>query len=358
MMNSFIQQEINKRTRWVYFSNYRWIAHVAYWTWVLVIGTLTRVAVPITPGVLLNHFVMSNIFIFIFYYLYCLFLIPYFFKRNKNLQFWILLTVSFLVLTISNVYFDKRYLRLSEYAGEGMDMGFWKNYLRIVSGYVFNFLFFTMLLFFMEKNEENSLFSELEEEKKEIELVKLDLLKTNISPDFILRSLKQLKKTAADEQPYTPQSIITFSELLRYRLYRGKQTQTPLQEEIAALQTFIEFITFNSQNNNLIAELEISGDVKDKFVVPLVLVNILEIFCKVIPENPAQLSLKLLIKEDLLMMTIIYDKKAEGQLFADLEQYGTDYSLLYGEMIDFTFDNCEDETCRIEMKMKLLSGKA
>lgn len=354
-MSTFIQQEINKRTRWVYFSNYRWMAHLAYWTWVLIIGTLMRVTVPITPEVILNHFILANANIFLFYYLYCLFLIPYFFKRNKNLQFWVLLSISFLVLTVSNVYFERHYLHVADYPGENMNMGFWESYRNTVSSYVFNFLFFTMLLFFMEKNEENSLGLEMDLEKKEIELVKLDLLKTNISPDFIMRSLKQLKKTAIDEEPYTPQSIITFSELLRYRLYRGKQRQTPLQEEIAALQTFIEFITFNSQNNNLIADLEIIGETKDKFVVPLVLVNILEIFCKVVPEHMAQLSLKLLIKEDLLMMTIVYDKKAEGQLLADLDQYGTDYSLLYGEMIDFTFDNCEDDTCRIEMKLKLLS---
>jgi len=340
----------------VYFSNYRWLAHVAYWTWVLVFGTFLQLKETITPNVLLNHFVLANLNIFIFYYFYCLFLIPYLFKRNKHVLFWLLLFISFFALTVNDVYFNLRFIHYSTDSWIDPKNTFWHNYRKIVFGYVYEFLIFTMLLFFMEKNEENSLVLELEEEKKEIEIVKLDLLKTNISPDFLMRSLKQLKKAAAAQEPYTPASIITFSELLRYRLYRGKQQQTPLHEEIEALKTFINFIGFDQQNNNLTVKLEISGDDEGKSVAPLALINILEPFCKVIPEYPASLNLQLFIEADLLSLSIFYDKKAKGQLLADLDQYGNDYTLLFGDTVHFNFENCMDDTCKIEMRLPLLSA--
>lgn len=356
-MSTFIQQEINKRTRWVYFSNYRWVAHLVYWLTVLYIGTFLTAKEPITAAMILNNFFLANINIAIFYYTYCLFLIPYFLKRNKYGLFWGLLVLSFFVLTLASYYFSLHIVHYSKGNGIDRKLGFWANYFHVASGYIYNFLFFAMLLFFMEKNEENSLVIEMEEEKKEIELVKLDLLKTNISPDFLIRSLKQLKKAAAEQAPYTPESIITFSELLRYRLYRGKQLQTPLKDEIAALNTFIDFIGFDHQNNNLSVKLEILGELPEgKSVAPLALINILEPFCKVIPQHPAALHLQLLIKADLLKLTIIYDQEAKDQLLLDLEQYGKDYSLLYASAIHFSFENCkDDDTCKIEMAIPILS---
>lgn len=213
-MSTFVQQEINKRNRWVYFSRYRWLAHVAYWAWVLIVGTFMEVKVPVTPSIVLNHFILANLHIAVFFYLYCLILIPYFFKRNKNLIFWLLVLASFLLIPVSDVYFSKNFVHYT-----GVDMtdrpkGFIGNYVMVLLGYLINFLIFSMLLFFMEKNEENNLLLEVEQEKKEIEQVKLDLLKTNISPDFMMRSLNQLKRSALVPEPYTPQSIIKFSELL------------------------------------------------------------------------------------------------------------------------------------------------
>jgi two-component system LytT family sensor kinase len=353
-MSTFVQQQINNRNRWVYFTKYRWTAHVVYWTWVLVAGTLMMVTVPITPAVILNHFVLSNINIAIFYYLYCLFLIPYFFKRNKNLQFWVILTISFVALTAFDVYFNQHYVHLSNGEGLQSKTGFWTNYLRVVFGYVFNFLLFTMMLFFMEKNEENSLILEMEKEKKDIELVKLDLLKTNISPDFLLRSLNQLKRAAISGEEDTPESIITLSELIRYRLYRGKQLETPLAEEIEALQSFIKFIGYDHANNNTCVKLGITGSPEGKFVAALALINIIEPFCKVIPLAPTVLRLHLLIEQNLLELKMDYNKTASGQLLEDLNNYGHNYKLLYGKSVNFNFENCAGDTCKINLTLPLL----
>lgn len=355
-MSTFVQQEINNRNRWVYFTKRRWIAHALYWAWVLFVGTIARSEQSITPSVIFVNFFLVNLHIAVFFYLYCLYLIPYFFKRDKNIQFWLLLMLFFFLLPVSDTFFNLTYLNNSMPVEERLPADFWSAYLNTTYLYLGNFMLFSMMLFFMEKNEENDLVMELELEKKEIELVKLDLLKTNISPDFMMRSLSQLKRSATVPEPYTPESIITFSELLRYRLYRGKQLQSPLIEEIEALETFINFINYDQLHNNLRADLQMSGDPAGKEVAALALINVLEPFCKIIPDKPATLNLSIQILTDTLLVTIIYDKTATALLVSDLQQYGTDYINLYGSAILFNFENCADATCRIEMTLPLLSN--
>lgn len=353
-MSTLVQQEINKRNRWVYFSKYRWLAHVAYWAWVLIMGTYMTVKVPVTPSIVLNHFVLSNLHIAIFFYLYCLVLIPYFFKRNKNLVFWLLALLSFFLIPVSDVFFNKNFVHLTGEDKASAPQGFMGHYLEALFGYLINFLLFSMLLFFMEKNEENDLQLEMEQEKKEIEQVKLDLLKTNISPDFMMRSLNQLKRSALIPEPYTPESIIKFSELLRYRLYRGKQLQTPLTEELQALQDLISFIGYDKASNQLTVEMQVQGAAELKYIAALALVNVMEPFCKLIPEHSASLKLNLLINEDNLQLEILYDQQASESLFSDLQQYGADYTELYGSAIQFNFENCPGGSCKIEMILPLL----
>lgn len=352
-MSTFVKQEINKRNRWVYFTKRRWIAHVVYWVWVLLIGTVFRISEPITVSVIYNQFLLANLFIAAFFYIYCLFLIPYFFKRNKNVQFWLWLTFLLLTMPIPSYLFNHHFV---EWTGEHTpDRGPLSNYLDQVYSYLANFMIFSIMLFFMEKNEENDLLMEVEQEKKEIEQVKLDLLKTNISPDFMMRSLKQLKRAAIVPETCTPDAIITFSELLRYRLYRGKQLQTPLSEEIGALKTFVSFVGYDNAHNNLLISLQIDGDLEGKNIAALALINIMEPFCKVIPESLTALQLDIRILQTKLEVQILYNKKATPMLMADLNQYGVDYINLYGDAVLFNFENCADDTCKIDVTLPLLA---
>lgn len=350
-MSNIVELEINKKNRWVYFTKNRWIAHVVYWAWVLVVGTLMMVDAPITPTILWNHFVLDNFIIACFFYLYCLYLIPYFFKRGKNMQFWLLVALFFFTLPAIDVYYHKFFVNLAkQYRHDG---SFFQIYGTNLGSFLINFMIFSMMLFFMEKNEEGHTIIELEEEKQEIEQVKLDMLKTNISPDFLMRSLAQLKQAANAADNGTPESILTFSDLLRYRLYTNKRQHTTLQEELDALGSFIHFIDLNYERNNLKINLHIQGTIGKKEIAPLSLINILEPFCKVISNQPVVLNMILLIEEDDLVLEMDYGLRANEILLEDLKQYGENYHQLYGSCVKFNFENCEDNRCLINLTMPL-----
>lgn len=349
-MSNFVQLEIDERNKWVYFNKYRWVAHVIYWIVVLLVGTFMPAKGPVTFSLIFNHFFLANVMIASFFYLYCLVLIPYFFKRNKYLQFWLLVIFGFLIITAVDVFFGRAFVHLKDPVTAEKDPGFFAGYIENLYGFLYNFLFFAIMLFFMEKNEENSTLMELEKEKKEIEQVKLDFLKTNISPDFILRSLHQLKESAKIPEESTPEAILTFSDLLRYRLYRGRQTQTPLKEELSAFSSFIHFISFDQQ---LKVVFNVQGDAENKKLAPLALINLLEPFCKVSNPEPVILEIMLLIEADELLMEMNYAENATPQLISDIEAYKENYVQLYGDSVKFEFDSTQNRAFGIRLSLPL-----
>lgn len=356
-MADIVQIEINRKNRWVYFSKYRWIAHVIYWTWVLVVGTLMSVQGPITPAVILNHFLLDNLLIAVFYYTYCLYLIPYFFKRNKVALFWMLTVLSYLAIAALDVPYHDYCVKLSAHVPY-LEPGntFLERYFMNLGNYLLNFVVFSMMLFFMEKNEENHTLIEMEKEKKEIEQVKLDLLKTNISPDFLMRSLGQLKGSAQDQDSSTPEAILTFSDLLRYRLYTRKKQLAPLSDELDALNSLVHFIELYQEKNNLVIQLDFQGKAGSKLIAPLSLINILEPFCKAHSNQPVVLQMILLIDEEELNVEMDYSLRASEILLKDLEEYGNGYCQLYGSSVKFKFENCQDDRCIISLTLPLANA--
>ncbi|MHA4895659.1 histidine kinase [Pedobacter sp. PWIIR3] len=351
-MSNIVELEINKKNRWVYFTKYRWVAHVGYWIWVLCVGTLFRLEVKITPSVLFNHFILDNLLIATFFYIYCLYIIPYYFKRNKNLQFWIIVFAAYLFIPAVDVYFNKYFVHLS--TNQHANLSFMAAYTSNLANYLLNFMIFSMMLFFMEKNEESHTNVEMEKEKQEIEQVKLDMLKTNISPDFLMRSLSQLKIAATNQDSNTPESILTFSDLLRYRLYSKRKHSASLKEELEALQSFIHFIELNNHQTNLNIHLDVQGDVENKSIAPLAIVNVVEPFCKAASNKPVALNMILLIDDAEITLEMDYGLRANPLLLADLEEYGNSYHQLYEGSVKFHFENCEDDRCTISLTLPVL----
>ncbi|MCB0632164.1 MAG: histidine kinase [Saprospiraceae bacterium] len=76
----------------------------------------------------------------------------------------------------------------------------------------------------------------LEKEKTEREL---GLLKQQINPHFFFNTLNNLYALSLTKDHSTPQVILQLSELMRYVIYRGKEKEVSLQEEIQYIEDYI-----------------------------------------------------------------------------------------------------------------------
>lgn len=93
------------------------------------------------------------------------------------------------------------------------------------------------LVLALQWSKQNSRIAALEQEKTQTEL---DLLKQQLNPHFFFNTLNNLYALSLQQSKQTPDSILQLSELMRYVIYKAKEPQVTLPEEIKYLEDYIQ----------------------------------------------------------------------------------------------------------------------
>jgi len=118
-----------------------------------------------------------------------------------------------------------------------------------------------------------------ESRKREIENEKLNselrFLKEQINPHFLFNTLNNLYYLAVINSPNTPGVIEKLSQMMRYMLYDSNHPKVSLSKEIEYMKNYISLEKLRL-NNEIPINFEVSGNVNDFFIVPLILNTFLE----------------------------------------------------------------------------------
>lgn len=76
--------------------------------------------------------------------------------------------------------------------------------------------------------------------KKEKTTTELHFLKQQINPHFFFNTLNNLYSLSITKDKQTPEVILQLSELMRYVIYKGKEDQVTLEEEIKYIEDYIQ----------------------------------------------------------------------------------------------------------------------
>lgn len=82
--------------------------------------------------------------------------------------------------------------------------------------------------------------SELAILEKEKTTTELTLLKQQINPHFFFNTLNNLYALSITKDEQTPEVVLQLSELMRYVIYRGKENQVSLDEEIKYIEDYVQ----------------------------------------------------------------------------------------------------------------------
>ena len=82
--------------------------------------------------------------------------------------------------------------------------------------------------------------SDLAELEKEKTTTELTLLKPQINPHFFFNTLNNLYALSITKDEQTPEVVLQLSELMRYVIYRGKEEQVSLEEEIKYIEDYVQ----------------------------------------------------------------------------------------------------------------------
>ena len=156
-------------------------------------------------------------------------------------------------------------------------------------------------------------------ESKQLEIDKikneLSFLKAQFQPHFLFNTLNNIYSLTFDNSQLAGKSILRLSGLLRYVLYESNTEMVDLQKEINHLKEYIELekIRFATR---LELSFNISGNVSDKKIIPILLIPFLENAFKHASNNLNEkiwITIDLIVKENNLSFTVENSVFPEGK---------------------------------------------
>lgn len=129
-----------------------------------------------------------------------------------------------------------------------------------------------LIIFVIDKYYQNKAMNQLREEHLHAEL---NLLKNQVNPHFFFNTLHNLYGLVVNNSPKAPALILELSEMMRYTIYKGKQDQVRLEEEIKYLESYINLQKLRLANN---PEIKFIYNIKngDFKIAPLLFITLIE----------------------------------------------------------------------------------
>jgi two-component system, LytTR family, sensor histidine kinase AlgZ len=103
----------------------------------------------------------------------------------------------------------------------------------------------------------------------------LQLLKAQVHPHFLFNTLNNIYSFSMERSHKTPGLILKLSSLLSYMLYDCKAEEVLLEKEIETMKNYID-LEKERYGNTIEISWNVEGDLKGKFISPLLMLPFLE----------------------------------------------------------------------------------
>jgi len=114
--------------------------------------------------------------------------------------------------------------------------------------------------------------SELQNENAKTEL---SLLKQQINPHFFFNTLNNVYAMSLTNDAKTSESILQLSDLMRYTIYKGRESVVPLKEEVKYLEDYLQLMKMRVADG-LSLSFEKNIDQREVEVAPLLFIILIE----------------------------------------------------------------------------------
>ncbi|MFT3824772.1 MAG: histidine kinase [Chitinophagaceae bacterium] len=201
------------------------------------------------------------------------FLFPRFFKKGKYIQ-WTLYAAISMMLCVGLRYLLEEKLG-PVFAGRANYQGKYSAgfYIRDNLHFLIYFLVASMLVCAIEewlRNKEEK--NELIIQSKNAELL---FLRSQINPHFLFNSLHNIYTLSYKGSEAAPGAILKLSGIMRYMLEESMEDKVLLTREIEYLQDYISLQELRFKGGPAFS-LQVSGDVKQQRIAPLLLISFIE----------------------------------------------------------------------------------
>ena len=151
---------------------------------------------------------------------------------------------------------------------------------------------------------------EWQQAEREKITAELQLLKAQVHPHFLFNTLNNIYSFSLENSPKTPGLILKLSSLLSYMLYDCKAEEVLLEKETEIMKNYID-LEKERYGNKIEISWDIAGDIKDKYIAPLLMLPFLENAFKHGTSEQLEkpwLSVDMSVKQDVLRCKIANSK--------------------------------------------------
>jgi len=308
------------------------------------------------------HFLYFLPIYLLFTYFFIEIILPKFFYQRRWIAFAFSFVLLFSVSCVSIYYSGAFYLHNT------MNVPFEKitfrtnKYHAIVDGLFLPFMLFGITAgikfskkWFIQQRENEKL-------AKQKLATELQLLKTSIHPRFLFHSLQTVQRHINNSSVQSPALILELSDLLSYILYEKDENWVELEKELEIIRHYIH-LEEKGFGDNLLFKTEFPENTEGKFIIPFLLMSIVEssfeYYFKTGQEEP---SLKLIIRvnESVLHCRISLSRPAnksndtilpDEKLISVQQQLQNQYAGLHNMQV-----TSDDKYYSIDLKLPLYSS--
>lgn len=264
-------------TPFVFSPRYRLLRHLAFWTvHILVFSFLYKLPEQSWWIMHMASAIAAVAFIIYSYPVMYLF-IPKFLVKGKLMEFIIILVVWGVAGYFLNYLYRRYVFTFTNLLIEKMGRPpvFPNDNLWAPSGFIImNMMagYGSMIVLFKYWVKKQKEYLSAEKEKVNAEL---QLLKAQVHPHFLFNTLNNIYSFSLENSNKTSQMILKLSSLLSYMLYDCKSAEVSLEKEIEIMKNYID-LEKERYGNRLDISINVEGDMKDKYIAPLLLLPFLE----------------------------------------------------------------------------------
>lgn len=258
--------------------------HLLFWVLFLVYRMTSSLANKSMKGdywwgdmSVLHVLIVDVFFKAIFAYVLVYFLVPRYLDTKRYVLFgfggivWFYIVIA-VYIAVYYYYLERLYAVYLWYDKESMaTMAKRLSNLPFLLSIFSNFIFPALILGAIKFYRRKVLLAQVEEEKKKVEL---QALKNQLNPHFLFNTLNNLYSFVVTNSPKAPDMILRLSGVLDYVLYKSQNKSVLLQEELEAIENFIELEKIR-YGDRLAVSLEKEGGMQSR-VSPLLLLSLIE----------------------------------------------------------------------------------
>ncbi|MFD0795183.1 sensor histidine kinase [Mucilaginibacter litoreus] len=243
-----------------------WICFIAFF------ASIARYSGKMTTKAVLVIFVLYGAINISCFYLNFLVLIPRFLNKKKYKLFALSIIITLITFGLAKYGVGLMFKSIILMRTKGQVIPFCKYFVNtLFISTIFLFLS-TVLKFTIDWFLNERIQRDLENQRLSAEL---SFLKSQINPHFLFNSLNSIYSLAYQKSDTTPEAILKLSEIMRYMLYECNDNKVDLSKEIQYLQNYIDLQKIRFGNKAFI-DFEITGEVTNQQIAPLLLVSFIE----------------------------------------------------------------------------------